>query len=76
MKKKRVKSPDKRSWLTNEIQEAIKHRDHLKKLLDRGKIPRATFNKATTKVVHMLNEAKSVAFENELEGNKQNSRKC
>ena len=26
------------------------------------------------KVAHMLNEAKSVAFENELEGSKQNSR--
>ena len=31
IRKKRVKSPDRPSWLTNEIQEAIKHRDHLKK---------------------------------------------
>ena len=31
MKKKGVKSPDKPSWLMNEIQEAIKHRGHLKK---------------------------------------------
>ena len=31
MKKKRVKSPDKPSLLTNEIQEAIKHHKHLKK---------------------------------------------
>ena len=31
MKKKWVKSPDKPSWLMNEIQEAIKHRGHLKK---------------------------------------------
>ena len=38
MKKKRVKSPDKPSWLTNEIQGANKHRDHLKNLLDHGKI--------------------------------------
>ena len=45
MKKKRVKSPDKPSWLTNEIQEANKHRDHLKKLIDHGKIPRATTEK-------------------------------
>ena len=52
MKKKRVKWPDKPSWLTNEIEEAIKHRDHLKKLLHHGKIPRATFNKVRTKVVH------------------------
>ena len=72
MKKKRVKSPDKPSWLTNEIQEANKHRDHLKKLVDHEKIPIATFNKARTKVV--VNKAKSVAIENELEGNKQNSR--
>ena len=33
MKKKWVQSADKPSWLTNEIQEANKHRDHLKKLL-------------------------------------------
>ena len=72
MKKKRVKLPDKPSWLTNEIQEANKHRDHLKKLVDHEKIPIATFNKARTKVV--VNKAKSVAIENELEGNKQNSR--
>ena len=31
MKKKGVKSPDKPCWLMNEIQEAIKHSDHLKK---------------------------------------------
>ena len=31
MKKKGVKSPDKPSWLMNEIQEAIKYRGHLKK---------------------------------------------
>ena len=55
MRKKRVKSPDKPSWLANEIQEAINHRDHLKKLLDHGKILRATFNEARTKVVHMVN---------------------
>ena len=55
IRKKRVKSPDRPSWLTNEIQEAIKHRDHLKKLLDHGKIPRATLNEARTKVVHMVN---------------------
>ena len=73
VKKKRVKSPDKPSWLTNEILEAIKHSDHLKKLLDHGKIPRDTYNKARTKVVHMVYKAKSVAIENELEGNKQNS---
>ena len=72
MKKKRVKLPDKPSWLTNDIQEANKHRDHLKKLVDHEKIPIATFNKARTKVV--VNKAKSVAIENELEGNKQNSR--
>ena len=72
MKKKRVKLPDKPSWLTNEIQEANKHRDHLKKLVVHEKIPIATFNKARTKVV--VNKAKSVAIENELEGNKQNSR--
>ena len=74
MKKKRVKSPDKPSWLMKGIQEAIKNRDHLKKLLDHGKIPRATFNKARTKVVHMVNKAKSVAIENELEENKKSSR--
>ena len=74
MKKKRVKSPDKPSWLMKGTQEAIKHRDNLKKLLDHGKIPRATFNKAGTKVVHMVNNAKSVAIENELEENKKSSR--
>jgi len=41
VKKKRVKSPKKPSWVKNEIQEAVKHRDHLKRLLDHGKIPRA-----------------------------------
>ena len=74
MKKKRVRSPNKPSWLTNEIQEAIKHHNHLKKLLDHGKIPRATFNNTRTKVVHMVNKAKSVAIENELEEKKQSSR--
>ena len=48
VKKKRVKSPIKPSWLTNEILEAIKHRDHLKKLLDQGKISRDTYNKGCT----------------------------
>ena len=69
MEKKWVKSPDKPSWLANETQEVIKHRDHLKKLLDHGKFPRATYNKARTKVVHMVNKAKSVAIKNELERN-------
>ena len=45
-----------------------------KKLLDHGKIPRATFNKARTKVVYMVNKVKSVAIENELEEKKQSSR--
>ena len=44
-----------------------------KKLLDHGKVPRATYNKARTNVVHMVNKAKSLAIENELEGDKQNS---
>ena len=48
MKKKRVKLPDKPSRLTNEIQEANKHRDHLKKLVDHEKISIAAFNKART----------------------------
>ena len=43
-----------------------------KKLLDHGKISRASYNKARAKVVHMVNKAKSVAIENELEGDKQN----
>ena len=43
-----------------------------KKLLGHGKIPRASYNKARAKVVHMVNKAKSVAIENELEGDKQN----
>jgi len=33
VKKRRVKTRDEPSWLTNEIQEAIKHRDHLKKII-------------------------------------------
>ena len=32
------------------------------------------FNKARTKVVHMVNKVKSVAIENELEEKKQSSR--
>ena len=74
VKKKRVKTPDKPSWLTNEILEAIKHRDHLKKLFNQGKIPRGTYNKARTKVVRMVNKAKSLAIKSELEENRKNSR--
>ena len=75
MKKNGVKSPDKPSWLMNETG---RKRSNIvvtsKKLLDHGKIPRAAFNKARTKVVHVGNKAKSVAIENELEEKKQSSR--
>ena len=73
VRKKRVKTPDKPSWLTNEILEVIKHHDQLKKLFDQGKIPRGTYNKARTKVVCMVNKAKLLAIKNELEQNRQNS---
>lgn len=42
--------------------------------LERGGIPRDTYNKARTKVVHMVNKAKSMAIKKELEENRQNSR--
>ncbi|XP_067030724.1 uncharacterized protein [Acropora muricata] len=74
VKKRRVKTRDEPSWLTNEIQEAIKHRDHLKKLFDQGKIPRGTYNKARTKVVRIVYKAKTLAMKNELKENRQNSR--
>jgi len=62
VKHKSVKTSAKPSWLTNEILEAIKKRDSLKKQLERGRIPRDTYNKARTKVVHMVNKAKSMAI--------------
>ena len=74
VRKKRVKTPDKPSWLTTEILQTIKHRDPLKKLVDQGKIPRGIYNKIRTKVVRMVNKAKSLAITNELEENRQNSR--
>lgn len=70
VKNGRVKTRDKPSWLTNEILEAIKHHNDLKKLCDQGKIPRGTYNK----VVRMVYKAKSLAIKNELEENRQNSR--
>ena len=73
MKHKRVKTFAKPSWLTNKILEAIKSRDSLKKQLERGKIPRNTYNKARTKVVHMANKAKSVTIKKDLKENRQNS---
>ena len=42
VKHKGVKTSAKLSWLTNEILEAIKNRDSLKKQLERGKNPRNT----------------------------------
>ena len=62
------------SWLTSEILEAIKNRDSLKKQLEHGRISRDTYNKARTKVVHMVNKVKSMVIKKELEENRQNSR--
>lgn len=61
VKKRRVKTRDKSSCLTSEILEAIKHRDHLKKLFEQGKIPRGTCNKARTKVVRNYDIQSQVA---------------
>ena len=47
MKKKGVKSPDKPSSLMNEIQEAIKHRGHLKKTTRSWKHSKSFFFKVT-----------------------------
>ena len=73
VKQKRVKTSVKPSWLTNEILEAVENHDSLKKQLEHGRISRDTYNNARTKVVHMVNKAKSMAIKKELEENRQNS---
>ena len=45
--------------------EATKNRDDVKKVLDRWIISRDTYSKAKTKVVYLLNEAKSTSTESE-----------
>ena len=75
VKHKRVKTSAKPPWLRNEILEAIKNRDsRLKKHLERGRRQRDTYNKARTKVLHMVKKAKSMAIRKELEKNRQNLR--
>ena len=74
IKSKRVKKQTKPAWFTEDIQNAIKRRDHLKKQVDLGKVPRDTYNSARNKVVHMIEKAKSESIKRELEDNSRNPR--
>ena len=57
---KRIKSSQSRGSL-----EATKNREDVKKVLDRWIIKRDTYSWAKTKVVYLLNEAKSPSTESE-----------
>ena len=69
-----VKSLKKPSWLSDEILNAIKERDELKKRLQRGLVRRESFNMAKNKVVRLVNKAKKDAIIDELEKNSSNLR--
>ena len=74
VKSLRVKSLKKPSWLSDEILNAIKERDELKKGLQRGLVRRESFNMARNTVVRLVDKAKKDAIIDELEKNSSNSR--
>ena len=74
IKSKRVKKQTKPAWFTEDIQNAIKRRDYLKKQVDLGKVPPDTYNSVRNKVVHMVEKAKSESIKRELEDNSRNPR--